>query len=285
MFWEYDTRLGKRWNIDPKRNMSISPYSAFQNNPILFSDVNGDSVSLGNTYDKNDKGQLLYPDKVRQFELFASTNEGRAYLLDHAQKGFSLKGEIVKDLDIQASEEGAASASGVDITFKVGEVSSIAGAATSSHFVGGINKSHGARLKTEFIFPNKNMKYFTRPGEADISGVGSYAHETLLHGISHRNDYLHDYIFTGGLDHSDKSFNGSQFEKAGLSIMKQAQSKLNTMTSGGIKYQISEARMGAMMHWGRGPEGWFRILNNREAKDGEMVDFKQVVEKVNCMAQ
>ena len=186
MFWEYDTRLGKRWNIDPKRNMSISPYSAFQNNPILFSDVNGDSVSLGNTYDKNDKGQLLYPDKVRQFELFASTNEGRAYLLDHAQKGFSLKGEIVKDLDIQASEEGAASASGVDITFKVGEVSSIAGAATSSHFVGGINKSHGARLKTEFIFPNKNMKYFTRPGEADISGVGSYAHETLLHGSPRR---------------------------------------------------------------------------------------------------
>jgi hypothetical protein len=44
LFWEYDTRLGKRWNIDPKFSPFISPYAAFSNNPILLNDVLGDSV-------------------------------------------------------------------------------------------------------------------------------------------------------------------------------------------------------------------------------------------------
>ncbi len=44
MFWGYDTRLGRRWNQDPKPNPSISNYSCFANNPIWFSDVNGDTI-------------------------------------------------------------------------------------------------------------------------------------------------------------------------------------------------------------------------------------------------
>jgi hypothetical protein len=47
-FWEYDTRLGKRWNIDPKPITGISDYACFTNNPILFPDPNGDIVK----YDK-----------------------------------------------------------------------------------------------------------------------------------------------------------------------------------------------------------------------------------------
>jgi hypothetical protein len=41
-FWQYDTRLGRRWNIDPKGNPWESPYSTFAGNPILFSDPDGD---------------------------------------------------------------------------------------------------------------------------------------------------------------------------------------------------------------------------------------------------
>src|SRR5690554_6258796 len=35
-FWEYDTRTGRRWNLDPMAHLRewISPYSAFQNSPI-----------------------------------------------------------------------------------------------------------------------------------------------------------------------------------------------------------------------------------------------------------
>jgi hypothetical protein len=44
-FWEYDTRLGRRWNIDPVDQISISNYACFGNNPILNTDVRGDSTN------------------------------------------------------------------------------------------------------------------------------------------------------------------------------------------------------------------------------------------------
>ena len=34
-FWEYDSRIGRRWNIDPKANLSISSYASFGNNRIF----------------------------------------------------------------------------------------------------------------------------------------------------------------------------------------------------------------------------------------------------------
>ena len=43
-FWQYDSRIGRRFNLDPKPNISISPYAAFENNPIWFRDVLGDSI-------------------------------------------------------------------------------------------------------------------------------------------------------------------------------------------------------------------------------------------------
>jgi len=40
-FWEYDTRLGRRWNIDPILKPWESPYACFANNPIYCNDVLG----------------------------------------------------------------------------------------------------------------------------------------------------------------------------------------------------------------------------------------------------
>jgi RHS repeat-associated protein len=44
MFWEYDTRLGRRWNLDPKPQIFSSDYSCFANNPILYNDPLGDTI-------------------------------------------------------------------------------------------------------------------------------------------------------------------------------------------------------------------------------------------------
>ncbi len=41
-FWEYDTRLGRRWNLDPVDQISVSNYAVFRNNPIILTDVDGD---------------------------------------------------------------------------------------------------------------------------------------------------------------------------------------------------------------------------------------------------
>jgi hypothetical protein len=57
LFGEYDSRLAKRWNLDPKPNMSVSSYSIFENNPITFSDVLLDSVVR---HSKGDKGVIVF---------------------------------------------------------------------------------------------------------------------------------------------------------------------------------------------------------------------------------
>ncbi|MGV6861484.1 MAG: NucA/NucB deoxyribonuclease domain-containing protein, partial [Putridiphycobacter sp.] len=46
-FWQYDSRLARRWNIDPVVKEHESPYATFANNPIWFSDPDGaDSVKI-----------------------------------------------------------------------------------------------------------------------------------------------------------------------------------------------------------------------------------------------
>jgi RHS repeat-associated protein len=42
-FWQYDPRLGRRWNVDPYSGKYSwqSPYAAFNNNPIFYKDPSG----------------------------------------------------------------------------------------------------------------------------------------------------------------------------------------------------------------------------------------------------
>jgi hypothetical protein len=44
LFWEYDSRLARRWNLDPKPSLSIGTYSTFSNNPLFYIDPLGDVV-------------------------------------------------------------------------------------------------------------------------------------------------------------------------------------------------------------------------------------------------
>ena len=40
-YWQYDSRLGRRWNVDPVVKPWESPYAAFANNPIRCTDRKG----------------------------------------------------------------------------------------------------------------------------------------------------------------------------------------------------------------------------------------------------
>lgn len=42
LYWQMDTRLGRRWNLDPKYLAGESRYSTFSNNPIIYIDPLGD---------------------------------------------------------------------------------------------------------------------------------------------------------------------------------------------------------------------------------------------------
>ena len=51
-YWQYDTRLGKRWDIDPITKSWESPYSTFSNSPIWFNDPLGLDPTTGGGEDK-----------------------------------------------------------------------------------------------------------------------------------------------------------------------------------------------------------------------------------------
>ena len=91
LFWEYDTRLGRRWNQDPKPNPSISNYATFANNPIMFVDLLGDSIGVNFTKvgDKENYSE-------RAFKAFIGTKEGYNYLSKFAAKGQTLYGITFK---------------------------------------------------------------------------------------------------------------------------------------------------------------------------------------------
>jgi len=56
-FWQYDSRLGRRWNTDPVRYAWQSSYAAFNNNPIYFSDPLGlEGTDPPKGYKDNGKG-------------------------------------------------------------------------------------------------------------------------------------------------------------------------------------------------------------------------------------
>ncbi len=58
-FWEYDPRVVRRWNIDSVVKHWESPYAVFHNNPIYFTDPQGDDPPEKTKTHKIEKGQTL----------------------------------------------------------------------------------------------------------------------------------------------------------------------------------------------------------------------------------
>ena len=56
LFWEYDTRTGRRWNLDPVVKPFQSGYFTFRGNPLVFVDPNGDDdfFHANGTYSHSD---------------------------------------------------------------------------------------------------------------------------------------------------------------------------------------------------------------------------------------
>jgi hypothetical protein len=75
-FWQYDSRLGRRWNIDMELKFWESPYSTFAGNPILLIDPFGaDTIDIN----KNDGGKWEISNKqiVEGNDIFRVTADGK----------------------------------------------------------------------------------------------------------------------------------------------------------------------------------------------------------------
>jgi hypothetical protein len=52
-FWMYDSRQGRRWQLDPKPASNISSYATFRLNPVYYSDPLGDTVIVGRDFENS----------------------------------------------------------------------------------------------------------------------------------------------------------------------------------------------------------------------------------------
>jgi hypothetical protein len=95
LFWEYDTRLGRRWNLDPKPNLSLSGYSCFENNPSILVDVLGDSSVCDN------KCNILFLDpSVNNDEIKRKYKDLRVFRQDDETCNLILLGKFGKELNV-----------------------------------------------------------------------------------------------------------------------------------------------------------------------------------------
>jgi hypothetical protein len=91
-FWEYDARLGRRWNIDPQGKFWESSYLCFSGNPILYTDIKGNTAKsshqsgpgpgVWDQLSKELRGIQKFIDKIR--EPIQKTREKTAEAIDNA---------------------------------------------------------------------------------------------------------------------------------------------------------------------------------------------------------
>lgn len=100
-FWQYDTRLGRRWNLDPRPQIKISDYATFGNNPIKFSDILGDKFD-----EKSSKHVDAYEKKLgeRKAEINKAMDNVIAEF-DKAKVGADVSGLVNQYKELSRSKE------------------------------------------------------------------------------------------------------------------------------------------------------------------------------------
>ena len=87
LYWEYDGRLGRRWNLDPKPSFDVSSYATFANNPIVLIDILGDKctesmrqymeATVAEMNDKINKQQGKIDDYNNEISMLDSNKKAR----------------------------------------------------------------------------------------------------------------------------------------------------------------------------------------------------------------
>jgi RHS repeat-associated protein len=104
-FWQYDPRLGRRWNLDPIIKTWESPYSCFANNPILLVDQNGKDTSVYLFSDVDNKGNpFLNEDQLQTIaeNMKIIFNDKNGFILNYV---VTTKDYAENKLDLDATDE------------------------------------------------------------------------------------------------------------------------------------------------------------------------------------
>jgi hypothetical protein len=105
MYWEYDSRVVHRWNVDPVPKSMISPYVVFGDNPIMYVDP------LGNDWYKNGGGGYEWHDgnsKIKGLEHMTTgtwskrNKDGFSYYFGNSRDGLMMdsRGTMLAEVTI-----------------------------------------------------------------------------------------------------------------------------------------------------------------------------------------
>ena len=178
-FWEYDSRIGRRWNRDPVKRPWQSDYACLSNNPILRADPKGDDDY---TIDKQGHINLTKKTDAKNNTIFNSDGSKSTTVgLDFFKQKFegssgSGKGKkentiiVGRNLkDMEKAYKFFADNSNVEWQYNIYENKSKVGSLASSHTDGGIENY--AELAFRVIGKNANIKLLysshSHPGTYD----------------------------------------------------------------------------------------------------------------------
>ena len=102
LYRENDTRIARWWSIDPRQALyaNMSPYNMVGNNPILLTDVNGDSIPA-KFYDANGNQTNEIPQVLRKIfwnEYGVNLHYNAETQMLHGEGGLDSKSNGVKDV-------------------------------------------------------------------------------------------------------------------------------------------------------------------------------------------
>jgi hypothetical protein len=107
-FWEYDARLGRRWNIDPVINPSESGYATFRNNPIVLTDPDGDCADCKEEEPVEPAENQSTNDNIKINDLPKANNVGEFLVgaVDKLKTGDKISGTEIKDFINPSPDKG-----------------------------------------------------------------------------------------------------------------------------------------------------------------------------------
>jgi hypothetical protein len=104
--WEYDARLGRRWNVDPVKKHYESPYACYGNNPVWLIDPNGADTSKAHREVMDASAKFSDPDAskvewttgdVLKWKCGSTCGGGNEYLFKRKAQFISHYRNVLKD--------------------------------------------------------------------------------------------------------------------------------------------------------------------------------------------
>ena len=229
-FWQYDGRIGRRFNVDPKPKIGISDYATLGNNPIWYTDILGDKADSTGYY--SNSGELLYQTTGKGYSHAVVVNDDKiAYIKAIASNPTAIANSqnnaFQNAIDNQISKNG-----GVGVTYDLNSIKAflknnrnrignfltlqdkVDGTKLSSYGKLSVNGKPISGIRSEttggLVLKNNivgvgNVKYFKNIGVVNQSDLPDQSEPFFVGGI-------HDHPFGGNktkVDYYQKGLLGS----------------------------------------------------------------------------